>query len=287
MRLPSQNAQIGAMSNPHDIPDDLALALRAARAAGEVVLRFFGHDTPVEYKSPDQPVTEADLLANRTLLELLIGERPEYGWLSEETADSRERLARDRVWIVDPIDGTRSFIQGHPEYAICIGLAAAGEAVVGVVLNPSTGEMYHATLGGGAFRNGVPIRVAAARGTAEAASLFVSRSEIARGEFEPLRSSWNILPLGSTAYKMVKVADGTGAAFLSRGPKSEWDICAPALIVTEAGGRVSTLAGETLRYNQPAPFMRGIIVSNGEAHPELLRRVAALAPVAHGSIGGE
>lgn len=275
------------MSDQHDVSDDLDLALRAARAAGEVVLRFFGRDTPVEYKSPDQPVTEADLLANRTLHELLIGERAEYGWLSEETADSEARLARNRVWIVDPIDGTRSFIQGRPEYAICIGLAVEGEALAGVVLNPSSGEMYHATRGGGAFRNGVPIHVAASPGTPEAASLFASRSEIARGEFDPLRSSWSIRPLGSTAYKMVKVADGTGAAFLSCGPKSEWDVCAAGLIVAEAGGRVSTLAGEALRYNHPAPFMRGIVASNGEVHPELLRRIAALPPVARGSTGGE
>lgn len=259
-----------------DLDADLSLALRAATAAGEAVLRFFGRDTPVAYKSPDQPVTEADLLADRVLRETLLAERPAYGWLSEETADSPARLARERVWIVDPIDGTRSFIQGYAEYAVSVALAVGGEALLGVVLNPSTGELFHAVRGRGAFRDGTPIR-AAAPAPGERPVLFASRSDVRRGEFDALRESWRVEPLGSTAYKLVKVADGSGHAYLSRGPKSEWDVCAASLIVGEAGGQVTDLHGVVRRYNQPAPFLQGVIAAEAALHAELLR-LAAVAP---------
>jgi myo-inositol-1(or 4)-monophosphatase len=268
------------MITPSELQADLALALDAAAQAARSVLPYFGTKTPVEYKSPDQPVTAADFAANRVLHETLIGQRPAYGWLSEETADSEERLGRERVWIVDPIDGTRSFVEGYAEYAICVALAVSGEAVVGVVLNPSTGETYHAVRGGGAFRNGERIRVASR--TDGLPGLLVSRSDAGRGELDPLRERWRILPLGSTAYKMVKVADGTAEAYLSRGPKSEWDLCAAALIVAEAGGTVTDLRGRTLGYNKPDPFLHGVIVASTTGHPELLRYVATLPPVERG-----
>jgi myo-inositol-1(or 4)-monophosphatase len=271
------------MSDSPDTRADLELAIRAAQRAAAEVLRFFRRDTPVDYKSPDQPITEADRAANRILHEMLIGERPHYGWLSEETADSAERLERERVWIVDPIDGTRSFIDGHAEYGISVALAVGHEAQLGVVLNPSTGELYHATRGGGAFLNGEPIRVAAPDG--EEAVLLASRSEIRRGEFDPLRQQWRISPLGSTAYKMVKVADGTGSAYLSRGPKSEWDVCAAALIVREAGGTVTDLKGMQHRFNQPSPFLQGVLAAETTAHEKLLRHVATLPAVERGWTG--
>jgi myo-inositol-1(or 4)-monophosphatase len=251
---------------------DLELALRAAREAATAILPFFRRDTPVDYKSPDQPVTEADRLADRILHARLLGERAGDGWLSEETADTPERLERERVWLVDPIDGTNSFIEGRAEYVISIALAVGGEARVGVVFNPSTGEMYHAVRGGGAFLDGARIRIPAGE---EAREMLASRSEIGRGEFDPLRGTWRLRPLGSTAYKMVKVADGTGTAYLSRGPKSEWDVAAAALIVAEAGGVVTDLAGATLRLNRPAPFLRGVIAARATVHEEIVRHLTA------------
>jgi len=119
------------LSGAHDA--DLALAVEAARAAGEVVMRRFGGEQPVTYKGPDQPLTPADLEADDVLRARLLGARPDYGWLSEETADAPDRLGRVRVWIVDPLDGTRSFIAGRPEFAISIALAERGRAVLGAV----------------------------------------------------------------------------------------------------------------------------------------------------------
>lgn len=271
------------MSRAEPNEDDLRLALRAVEEAGETVLRHFRGGGAVEYKSPNQPVTEADLEADRVLHRVLIGERPGYGWLSEETADAPDRLARQRVWIVDPIDGTRSFVDGVEEYVVCVALAVAGEARLGVVLNPSTGELYHAVAGGGAFRNGERLRLAPAAGPR---TLLASRSDIRRGEFAPLGGDWTLRPLGSTAYKMVKVADGTATAYVSRGPKSEWDVCAAGLIVTEAGGTVTDVRGTRLRYNRPEPFVDGVVAGDGESHPHLVRRVATFPEVDRGGRQG-
>ena len=122
-----------------DYAADLELALRAARAAGEVVMPWFRAGAEVRFKSPDQPVTEADLAADRLLQEILLGERPDYGWLSEETRDTPARLGKERLWVVDPIDGTNSFVQGRAEFAISIALVDRRRAVVGVVYNPAAG----------------------------------------------------------------------------------------------------------------------------------------------------
>jgi myo-inositol-1(or 4)-monophosphatase len=228
----------------------------------------------VRYKGPEQPVTDADLLADGILRERLRGERPGYGWLSEESADSPERLERDAVWVVDPIDGTSSFVDGVPEWAVSVGLVLRGEVVLGVVFNPATGETYHAVRGEGAFRDGERIRVSTAAADAVSPSLAASRAEMRRGDLEGIDARWRLTPLGSTTYKMMYVADGRADAFLSRGPKSEWDLCAAALVVAEAGGRVTDTSGAALRFNQPQPATAGVVVSNGALHAELLRYLA-------------
>jgi myo-inositol-1(or 4)-monophosphatase len=257
-----------------DLTEDLELALGAVRAAGEVVMRAFRSGQEVRYKGPDQPVTDADLAADRILREALQEERPAYGWLSEETADSPERLERRRVWVVDPIDGTNSFVKGRAEFVVSVGLVEGGRPVLGVVYNPATGELYSAAAGGGAFLNGEPIRVA--RETAEEAPiLLASRSEMGRGAFEPFGEGWRVRPLGSTAYRMVKVAEGAGHAFISRSPKNEWDLCGADVVVSEAGGRVTDAVGEQLRYNRPHPVFRGVVASNGTLHDAVLRVPAA------------
>ncbi|HEX8694855.1 MAG TPA: 3'(2'),5'-bisphosphate nucleotidase CysQ [Longimicrobium sp.] len=263
------------MTDTTDYAADLDLAIRAARAAGEAVLPSF-HDTPeVRYKSPEQPVTDADLAADRILHDALLGERPEYGWLSEETKDSPERLGKERLWVVDPIDGTNSFVKGFAEFAVSVGLVDRGRAVLGVVFNPATGELYHAAAGGGAFLNGRPIRVSATGGDADVRTLLASRSEIRRGDFEHYPEGWEVSPLGSTAYKMAKVAEGAGDVFVSGGPKNEWDVCGAEVIVAEAGGRVTSLVGEPLRYNRPDPAWRGVVATNGRLHDAVLAIVRA------------
>jgi myo-inositol-1(or 4)-monophosphatase len=263
-----------------DLAADLELAVAAARLAGDIVMPYFGTDMVVSHKSPGQPLTDADLAADALLRAELGGSRPGYGWLSEETADGPDRLGRERVWIVDPNDGTRSFIAGRPEFAISIGLAERGTVIAGVVYNPARGELFYAQRGGGAFLRrddgaDVPLRATGDAGPAEPV-LLASRSEIAAGEFDPFSGAWRIEPVGSTAYKLARIAAGSGHAFLSRGPKSEWDICAGALLVSEAGGRATDLTGSEPGFNRADPYVHGILATNGALHESLLRRVAEL-----------
>jgi myo-inositol-1(or 4)-monophosphatase len=252
----------------HGVAADLELALDAARAAGRTVMRYFGTDLVVEHKSPGQPLTEADLAADAQLHEMLLGARPDYGWLSEETRDRPDRLHRPRVWIVDPIDGTRSFIAGRPEFAISIGLVEGGVVVAGVVYNPARDQLFHAIRGAGAFRvrdGGAAERVAvSARRIEDQLTMLASRSEIAAGEFDPFRGGWRIEPAGSTAYKLACIASGHGEAFVSRGPKSEWDIVAGVLLVAEPA------------FNRADPYVHGILATNALLHDDLLRKVKAM-----------
>lgn len=249
---------------------DLEVALGAARAAGEAVMAHFRGGGEVRYKGPEQPVTDADLAADRVLRETLLGARPDYGWLSEETRDSPDRLSRRRLWVVDPIDGTNSFVKGLAEFAICIGLVDGGDAVLGIVYNPAAGELYHAVRGGGAFLNGAPIHVSTTVDGDDARRVLGSRSEIRRGELEYFAGGWSVEGLGSTAYKMAKVAEGAADVFVSSGPKNEWDVCAPDVLLREAGGRASHLDGSPFRYNQPETGWRGVAATNGALHDAVL-----------------
>jgi myo-inositol-1(or 4)-monophosphatase len=259
----------------HDVLADLELAILAAREAGEIVMRSYGMQHEVTHKSPDQPLTQADLAADAALKRTLLANRPDYGWLSEETADNPQRLDRQFVWIVDPIDGTRSFIEGYPEFAISIGLVENHRVMLGVVYNPASDELYAARTGGGAWRvGGAKLNVE----TAPAPGLVASRSEVRSGELEPFRDRFRITETGSTAYKLTKVANGSAQVFVSRGPKSEWDVCAGALIVEEAGGRATDLKGRTLSYNQERTDMYGILATNGLLHSEMIDLIAGMAP---------
>lgn len=273
---------MAAMTNG-ELAADLELAIRAVRAAGAVAMRGFGRAHEVVEKAPNQPVTEADLEADRVLRETLLGARPGDGWLSEETADHPDRLQRRRVWIVDPIDGTRSYIAGRPEFAVSVGLAEDGVAVVGVVYNPAAEELYWAVRGGGAWleAGGAPSRRLSVtpRERDGMAVLLASRSEIAAGEFDPFHGGWRIEPVGSTAYKMARIAAGAGDVFLSRGPKSEWDVCAGGLLIEEAGGRASDLHGRSLRYNRPDPYVEGVLATNAHLHATMLEAVERMPPV--------
>jgi myo-inositol-1(or 4)-monophosphatase len=245
-------------------------------------MQAFRKPMDVVHKSPTQPVTETDLAVDKLLRERLLATRPDYGWLSEETADNSERVSRSHVWIVDPIDGTDSFVAGRAEFAISIGLAVEGLAVLGVVANPATGEVFWARRGGGAFlerQGGAPVALRVRAHQPERLPVILaSRSEIARGEFEQLFARWSIEPLGSTAYKLAAIAAGIGDAFLSRGTKSEWDVCGGSLILEEAGGRVTDLAGRVYAYNRVHPTVYGVVATTGPDHDELLAAARLLSP---------
>lgn len=271
---------------------ELELAAAAAIEAGRAIMDAFGRDMVVTQKGPEQPLTASDLEADRILHRLLLGAHPEYGWLSEETADDPARLERRRVWIVDPIDGTRSFIAGRREFGVSVGLAEDGAAVMGVVLNPATDELYAGIRGAGAWkldgalaRTAIPFidegdawrRLRVREGRPEKPMILASRTEIRDGELDPF-AGWGLYALGSTTYKLAKLAEGAADVFLSRGPKSEWDLCAAALLVQEAGGVATDLQGRALSYNRPDPQVYGVLAAPPALHGEVLRRLADLPP---------
>jgi myo-inositol-1(or 4)-monophosphatase len=234
---------------------ELEVALAAAREAGAILLRHWRGEFETWEKSEDNPVTHADLESDRAIRGRLAAAFPGDGLLSEETASEPSRLARERVWIVDPMDGTKEFTQRIPEFAVSIALAEAGEPVVGVILNPATGVAVWATRGGGTFRDG---RRAVVSNCArlEDAVVIASRTEISRGQFED-HQGWfkELRPVGSIAWKLACIACGDGDLNVSFAPKNEWDVCAGDVLVHEAGGVYTAFDGSRRAYNQADPLI--------------------------------
>jgi myo-inositol-1(or 4)-monophosphatase len=241
-------------------------------AAGRLVETIRTAGFAVRQKGDHGPVTEADQAADRMLRRELLGLEA-CGWLSEETADDRSRLELRRVWVVDPLDGTKEFVRGVPEYSVAVALVDSGRPVLGVVHNPATGELFWAERGKGAFRNGDPIRVT------ESEVLLASHAELSRGEFEPFESRWTLQPKGSIEYKLALVAGGEAAVTLSQGPKWEWDVCAGALIVEEAGGIATDATGEGFRFNRALPKVRGVVAGSPGAHRRCLSTIESIGPI--------
>ena len=236
---------------------ELALAKKAARAAGEILRGYWrrgGYE--IGSKGHDNPVTAADLEADRAIKNLLRDPFPGYGWLSEETADNDDRLKCRRVWIVDPLDGTKEFIKGIPEFAVAIALVEDGVPVLGVTYNPIKREMYWAARGVGCHLNTRRVRVTRTR-TLKRATVLASRSETARGEWQVFRGMMKVSPTGSVAYKLAMVAAGKADATFTRSPKSEWDIASGAALVIEAGGTITDIKGREIRFNQRDREARG------------------------------
>jgi myo-inositol-1(or 4)-monophosphatase len=244
------------------------------RAAGQVIMGYYREAFNVTDKSPDNPVTDADFAADNLLKRSLLERLPTAGWLSEETADDPVRMERSYVWVVDPLDGTKEFVMGIPEFAVSVALVEDGQPILAVIFNPANGDLFQAERGKGVWLNGWPITVSS-RGRLQGAKIDASRSEAKRGEFAPFEGMVELNIVGSIAYKLARVAAGQADATWSRGPKNEWDICAGALLVQEAGGRCVNLDNELITFNQARPKVNGIIATNGRMHDEL---IAALAP---------
>lgn len=243
---------------------DLEVLSNCVREAGQAVFRMAEKGFETAYKENKDPVTTADIEANRILKQALLGHFPHAGWLSEETRDDPERLNKERVWIVDPIDGTKEFVSGIPEYAVSVALTENGLPVVAAVYNPATEELFSAAKGQGAWLNGELMRAEHLIG--ERPIVLASRSEIKRGEWEPFEPFANIQPCGSIAYKLALVAAGLADATFSLGPKNEWDIAASVLLVSEAGGKVADRGGHPFVFNQHLTLVDGIVASTKNAH---------------------
>ena len=269
------------MAAEDDRRSDLARIDEALRRAGALLVELAGRPLDVQRKPGGDPVTEADRRVDALLRELLV--RPGEGWLSEETADDPARLGCARVWVVDPLDGTKEFIEGIPEWTVSIGLVEGGEsgrAVAGGIFNPSTGELFASAVGCGATLNGRPATVSAHPALA-GATVLASRSEVGRGEWERYRDApFTVLPTGSIAYKLARVAAGLADATWTASPRHEWDVAAGTALVLAAGGEVRTPAGEPPSFNRRRPLLPGIAAANPRLLAELPAFQGAVAPAA-------
>lgn len=228
------------------LKQDHALMLEATREAGAVALRFFRDGVKSWHKRPNDPVSEADMAVDALLRERLIQARPDYGWLSEES--ERIEVKGGDLWIVDPIDGTRAFIDSKPEFTICVALLRDGYPVLAAIFNPATDEFFDAIAGGGARLNGKPAH-ASGHGSLTEARFLASRRTFERHGWISRTAKADFAYRNSIAYRMALVAAGKYDAAISLTEKSDWDVAAADLLVQEAGGRVATADGAPLTYD--------------------------------------
>jgi len=251
-----------------DIEADLALITTAAREAGEIAMRYFRQRPDVWMKPGASPVSEADIAVDLFLKETLRAARPAYGWLSEETADTPERLETKRLFIVDPIDGTRAFIDDRDMWCVSIAVVEAGRPLTGVLACPAMGEFFSARVGGGAMLDGRRLKIG--REPRDPAIAGPKPLVDAAKKLFPTMRSVPYIP--SLAYRLAMVASGRIDATFVKPKSHDWDLAAADLILSEAGGSVRERSGEIARYGGADP-RHGSLVAGG---PFLLNSLQTL-----------
>jgi myo-inositol-1(or 4)-monophosphatase len=251
-----------------NVPRLAALMTAAAREAGALALKGFGNSPKQWPKGKSSVVCEADIAVDSFLRERFVREYPDFGWLSEEAEDNAARLAAECVWIVDPIDGTRSYLASRPDWVISVALAQHGVPVVAVIFAPVTDELFFASAGRGATRNGTPITATegAALSDVKVAGPKRFLDWLARADPSVVR-----MPrIGSLALRLTRVAQGElDVAFA--GPDShDWDLAAADLLVHEAGGAMTTFRGRRLPYNRAEPVHAALVAAGCARHAALL-----------------
>ena len=258
---------------------DLALLTAAARQAGEIAQRYFRRDPEITEK-PDGagPVTEADLAVNAMLAEELRAARPDYGWLSEESTDTAQRLNTRRQFVIDPIDGTRAFINGSKDWAHALAVVENGVPVAGVVYLPMHDRMYSATQKTPARLNDADLAVSAQPDLEQAVVLATKPNLDGKhwrgGQPPPIKRAFR----SSLAYRLCLVAQGRYDGMLTLRPSWEWDIAAGALIAAQAGARVTDQYGAALRFNNTTPKVPGVVVGARKLHDGLLAHLETRQP---------
>ncbi|WP_300516145.1 3'(2'),5'-bisphosphate nucleotidase CysQ [Aliiroseovarius sp.] len=255
----------------HD--DDLTLLAEAAKEAGALARHHFERDPEVWEKDDGQgPVTEADIAVDTMLRRNLTEARPGYGWLSEETEDGPARLSMDRCFIVDPIDGTRAFIDGAPHWALSLAVATHGRVTAAAIYLPMRDKLYCAARGMGATLNGWRL-TASTRTELTGAQVLAAKPAL-----EPWRWKDARVPKmkrnfrSSLAYRLALIGEGRFDAMLTLRQTWEWDVAAGGLIVEEAGGRVTDQTGAPLVFNRKDPRLRGV-VAGGTVQPDIVARL--------------
>lgn len=243
--------------------NDAQLLQETVCRAGAVALDFYNSSAKAWTKNDGTPVTEADIAVDRLLRETLSTARPDYGWLSEETADDARRLGCQRVWVVDPIDGTRTFVEHKDQWCVAAALVENGKPVLSCILRPVSGDFYTAQLGKGAYLNGTRLGVhectslANARIMARPRALQNDKWQVA---LPPVKSQI----INSLVLRLCKVADTGADAAIAFGSKSDWDLAPGELILSEAGGCATNKTGAPFVYNQPETRQKGGVIAAGK-----------------------
>jgi myo-inositol-1(or 4)-monophosphatase len=255
---------------------DLALAAEIASDAGDIAMAHFGQSPAkqLEYwdKADGSPVSAADLAVNQFLKGVIAAARPADGWLSEECADSAARLGKRRVWVVDPIDGTRDFLRGRTGWAVSVALVEDGAVTVAVLNAPAQKRLYAASLGGGAVLNGRALRVSGLP-TLDGVRLPIDAANLAASYWPSPWPGRIVAKPNSLALRMAMIAADEADAWLEGRSIAEWDVAASSLILSEAGGLATDRHGAPLAFNRPSPIIHGIAAATPALHGEVLTRL--------------
>ncbi len=270
---------------------ELRVGVELARRAGEAALAFYGKPMRVDHKDEfDEPVTQADRTVNELIVRALRESFPEDGILAEESVDTDRRIGRERVWMIDPIDGTKGFIAGTGDFAVQIGLAVGGRACSGILYAPATDVLYWAARGHGAWvlrptseadKSARAERLASRRRPSWA-RMRLAESRSHRGpRMEALVRALGVraeVRSHSVGIKVGLLVERQADLYIHLSPKTkQWDTCAPEAVLAEAGGRMTDIWGAPLRYNTPDVLNRnGILASNGAAHDAVVERLGPL-----------
>ena len=247
---------------------DGALLAVTVREAGALALSLFRTELRTWTKGASSPVSEADIAVNDLIEQRLRAATPDYGWLSEESADDPDRLGRQRVWVVDPIDGTRGYLAGRADWCVSAALVEDGQPVMAAVFAPATGEFFFAARGHGATLGGSPIQ--ATSGTALDFSRVAGPKPLAERLGLPQQGVAMHPRIGSLALRLCRIGNGGLDIAFAGGQSHDWDLAAADLIVHEAGGKMTTLSGEPIGYNRPE-VTHGILVAAGrERHASVI-----------------
>ena len=266
---------------------ELRVAIELAREAGAAILDYYDGPLNIEQKSDagdSEPVTQADKAANEIIVQRLQREFSEDGILAEESIDTSRRLSKERVWMIDPLDGTTGFIDGNGDFAVQIGLTENGKPVMGVVYQPLTGVLYRAVLGGGAWIERPEFEVEPAQ-VSEHTDVSTMRLAASRSHRSPRMDQVfqafgfkEEVRRGSVGIKVGLIVERQCDLYIHLSPRTkQWDTCAPEIILHEAGGELTDLFGQPLTYNNlDLQNRNGVVASNGVAHEHIIKSLRPL-----------